>query len=218
MAVKREKIKERLRILFPKANLSQKRLDEISERLAKKPADDADDNAVDEVINDFNAILSFEAIAKDDDRIRTLESKSKEQPPKQEPTPPANPEPPKNDIPDWAKAMVDSNQKLLQEIEALKNGKITESKQQIAQKLFNESGILKGLKPEVKEKWISRISVNTESSEEDIKSQITDLENEFNEITQAIADSGSYSSQVPAISKPGNSSNKQLIEDVVKSM
>lgn len=215
MAVKPEKIKERLRILFPKANLSQKRLDEISERLAKKPADDADDNAVDEVINGFNEVLSFESIAKDDDRIRTLESKSKAEPPKQEPNP--NPEPPKNDISDLVKAMVDSNQKLLSEIEALKNGKITESKQQIAQKLFNESGILKALKPEVKEKWISRISVNTESSEDDIKNQITDLENEFTEITQAIADSSSYSSGVPAISKPGNAVDDKLVEDVVDS-
>lgn len=79
MAVKPELIKARLRALFPKANLSTKRLDEISARLAKKPEDDADETAIDEVITDYdeNGAMTFEEIAKADDKIRTLEAGKK---------------------------------------------------------------------------------------------------------------------------------------------
>jgi hypothetical protein len=39
MAVKPEIIKARLKVLFPKANLSQKRLDVYTAKLAPKPAE-----------------------------------------------------------------------------------------------------------------------------------------------------------------------------------
>ena len=94
MAVDRLKVIARLKALFPKANLSQKRLDALADKLASKPADDADDTAIDVVINDFNDILSIEEIAREDDRVRTLEAKSKEPNPAAPPAPaPANPTP-----------------------------------------------------------------------------------------------------------------------------
>lgn len=76
MAVEAAKIKARLRALFPKANLSTKRLDEISAKLAKKPEDGATDAQIDEVLNDYNdnGAMTFEEIAKSDDKIRTLEA------------------------------------------------------------------------------------------------------------------------------------------------
>lgn len=80
MAVEAAKIKARLRALFPKANLSTKRLDEISAKLAKKPEDGATDAQIDEVLNDYNdnGAMTFEEIAKADDKIRTLEAKKPE--------------------------------------------------------------------------------------------------------------------------------------------
>lgn len=77
MAVEKAKVIARLKALFPKANLSQTRLDAIADKLAKKPADDADDAAIDAVINDFNDVLSIEDIAKGDDRTRTLEAEKR---------------------------------------------------------------------------------------------------------------------------------------------
>lgn len=77
MAVTTERIKARLRVLFPKANLSKTRLDAIADKLATKPEDEATDDQVDEIISDYNDVINFEQLAKDDDRIRTLEKERK---------------------------------------------------------------------------------------------------------------------------------------------
>ena len=71
---KKQKIAGRLKALFPKANLSQKRIDAIADKLELKVADDADDSVIDDVVNQANDFMDFEAIAKEDDRIRTLEA------------------------------------------------------------------------------------------------------------------------------------------------
>lgn len=76
MAVEVSRVLGRLKALFPKANLSKQRLDVITAKLAKKPEDDADDAAIDEVLQDYNdnGAMTFEEIAKADDKIRTLEA------------------------------------------------------------------------------------------------------------------------------------------------
>ena len=107
MAVEKSKVIARLKALFPKANLSQKRLDALADKLASKPADDADDAAIDLVINDFNSVLSIEEIAREDDRVRTLEQKANPNPPTP-PAPPAPPTPPTgDDVPAYVKALLD---------------------------------------------------------------------------------------------------------------
>lgn len=78
MAVQIQAVKDRIKALFPKTNLTQQRLTAIAGKLAQKPADDADDDAIDQVINDFNDVMSIEDIAKNDDRIRTLTKKATE--------------------------------------------------------------------------------------------------------------------------------------------
>lgn len=212
MAVKPEKIKERLRILFPKANLSQKRIDEISAKLAKKPADDADDDAVDLVINDANDLMDFEAIAKEDDRIRTLEAKVKQP----NPTNPGNTEDPKpeiktgDDTPEWAKA-------LLQKVEAIEKGEITKSKQSSIVNAFNKSEVLKNLKPEIKESWLKRIPVTDDLTDEQISEQITSLENEYQALTQTSADNQSYSGPTPTGNPNADISDKE-IDNIVDSL
>jgi hypothetical protein len=75
MAVKPEIIKAR-RVLFPKANLSQKKLDVYAAKLAPKPAD-ADDATIDAIINDYNEVIDFSS-SQEDDRTRTLEADKKE--------------------------------------------------------------------------------------------------------------------------------------------
>lgn len=209
MAVKPEKIKERLKVLFPKANLSQKRIDEISAKLAPKPSDDADDAAVDAFINEANDLLGFEAMAKEDDRVRTLEANQKKPADPPAPPTPTNdpPAPAPEDTPAWAKTIIESNQKLSKEIEDMKQGKITDAKRQTAQQAIEASEVFKGLKPEVQAKWAGRIDINSETSFED---QVKEFETEFTDIKQTLANTSSYTGPSPAGGPDAKPSDKEL--------
>lgn len=207
MAVKPEKIKERLKALFPKANLSQKRIDEISAKLAKKPADDADDEAVDVVINDANDLMDFAAIAKEDDRIRTLEAKAK-QPDNSNPNPA---EPKKDDkddeVPSWAKT-------LLQKVEGLEKGEIIKSKQSTVAELFSKSEVLKSLPEAKKQSWMNRVNLESE----DLSAEITALEEEYTEIKQSIVNSSDFAGSPNHESTGGNNISDADINAVMNQL
>ncbi len=191
MAVKPEVIKARLKVLFPKANLSQKRLDAIAAKLAPMPADDADDAAVDAVVNQANDFNSFDEIAREDDRVRTLEEKAKPSTPPTPPNPtdPPTPPAPPADAPEWVKAMMETNKALLEKVTAIETGNVLQTKKQTASQLFEKSDVLKGLKEDLKPRWINRIDVNSETPIED---QIKELESEYSELVQVSADSNQY--------------------------
>jgi len=198
MAVKPEQIKARLKVKYPKANLSTKRIDAIAAKLCLKPADDADDDAIDEVLEAANDFMSFEEIAREDDRIRTLEANQKPKPePTPTPTPTTDPDPnnpaskPSEETPAWAK-------KIQEDLEALKSGKIIESKTQTAQALLDKSTVLKGLKPEIKANWLKRIDLDSETPFEE---QVTALETEYTDLIQGVADSADYGGRAP-LGKP----------------
>ena len=213
MAVKPEIIKARLRTLFPKANLSQKRLDAIAAKLAPMPADDADDAAVDVILNQANDFNAFEEIAREDDRIRTLEEKAAKV---TVPTPPSNePTPPAADVPEWAKAMVDANKILLDKVTSLETGKITETKKQTAQTVFEASEVLKAMKPDIKNSWLGRINVDSEITIED---QVKSLETEYAEIRQSVADTTRYSGSVPAGTGGKNTPSAEEVKAIVDNM
>jgi len=199
MPVEISRIKGRLKDLFPKANLSNKRLDELSARLAKKPSDDADDAAIDEVLNNANDIYSFEEMGKDQDRIANAENKLKNIPPPVDETEPIDPpKPDSKDIPAWA-------QSLLDEVKGLKEGKITETKTQSARQLFDKNETFKSLKEKGREFYFSKIDVNSETSIED---QISSIEEVHNELVQGKADITEHSNQPPM-----NSGNEKLNTD-----
>ena len=211
MAVEKSKVIARLKALFPKANLSQKRLDALADKLASKPADDADDVAIDVVINGFNDILSIEEIAKEDDRVRTLEAKSKEPNPPTPPTPP-NPEPPKggDDVPEYVKALLSKLDTVTSDLEAIKTGKVTETKKATASDLFAKSEVLKKIPESIRPNWINRIDVNSETPFED---QIKVLETEYSELVQSSADNDYYAG--PA---GGGSTSPRVNQEVIDKM
>lgn len=195
MAVKPEIIKARLKVLFPKANLSQKRLDTYVAKLAPKPADDADEEAIDAIINDYNDVIDFVAVAAEDDRTRTLEADKKkaeelaakkakggkeEEEEEEDPTEGMTP---------FEKRMLKNFGDLKSDIDSIKTGNVLETKRQTASQLFEKSEVLRGLKPELKERWNSRIDVNSETPIED---QIKELESEYSELVQVNADSNQY--------------------------
>ena len=211
MAVKPEIIKARLKVLFPKANLSTKRLDTLVAKLAPMLADDADDTAVDVVLNLANDFNSFEEIAREDDRIRTLEAKATSAP-----TPELNPAPtPANPTTDANQKLLEAITRLTGEVEAIKTGKITETKKQTAQSVFESSEVLKALKPEIKANWLNRIDVNSETPIED---QVKSLETEFTDIRQEIANTTKYSSVVPSFTDGRNEPSSDDIKSIVDNL
>jgi hypothetical protein len=220
MAVKPEIIKARLKALFPTANLSTKRLDALAAKLAPMPADDADDAAVDVILNQANDFNSFVEIAREDDRIRTLEAKANPEPtptptPTPTPAPTPTPTPTPTDVPEWAKVLLESNKALLEKVTTLETGKITETKKQTAQSVFEASEVLKALKPEIKANWLNRIDVNSETPIED---QIKGLETEFTDIRQEIANTTSYSGGVPNFTAGKNEPSADEIKSIVDNL
>ena len=204
MAVDQAKVKARFKVLYPKSNLSQKRIDEILAKLAKKPADDADDAVIDAVITDANELLDFEAMAKEDDRVRNLEAKVK-----QLTTEPNNPTdtPKPNDVdeaPAWAKAM-------MQKMEAIEKGEVAKSKQSSIAAAFEKSEVLKNLKPNIKESWLKRIAITDDLTDDQIAEQITAFETEYQELTQSAADNQNYAGPVPTFT---HSKNEVTVDDI----
>lgn len=210
MAVEKSKVINRLKVLFPKANLSQVRLNALADKLAKRPADDADDAAIDLVIYDFNEIMDINEIAKEDDRVRTLEAKSKEP----APSPPIDPIPeptPTEPVPEWAKALIQQSEKLTQDLSELKTGRVLENKKATATELFGKSEILKRIPEYAKSRWIDRINLDAEIS---IEEQIEGLETEYTELVQGSADTNDYAG--PA--GEGKSNPAQVDEKLVNSV
>lgn len=214
----KDRLKGRLMALFPKANLSKERLDKILDRLVKKVDENADDAALDAVINEANDLMDFEALAREDDRIRTLEAEAKKKAGEGNPggKPGAKPdsnqsggqnknEPSKDDeIPAWA-------EKFFQKLESIEKSQVKDSKRKTVSDLFEKSNILKGLKPELKEKWINRIDLEAETSFED---QIKELETEYTELVQVNADNNEYAG--PAGSGKGEvKPDDKIVEDIV---
>lgn len=220
MAVEKSKVINRLKALFPKANLSQQRLDALADKLAQKPADDADDAAIDVVINNFNDVLSIEDIAKEDDRLRTLEAKSKKPTPTPTPNPSPNPNPeptpqPKGDEPEYVRALFEKLNKVTSDLDSIKQGKIIENKQSQASTLFSKSEVFKDAPQEVKDFFIKNIDVNSETPFDE---QIKGLEDTYSKMVQTSADTGDYSGFPPANGKQPEKFSKEDADAIVDQM
>lgn len=112
----KEKILAKLRALYPGLNLSQKRLDAIADKLSTKITEETE---IDDKLNELNEIFPFADMAKQDDRLRTLEAKHKEPAPTPASSPAPGSDPKPDDVPAWAKALVDSNKKLTDKLAAI---------------------------------------------------------------------------------------------------
>lgn len=211
MAVEKSRLVSRFRIKFPKVNLSNERLNEIADRLSKKPADDADDAAIDLVLDEANELLSFEDIAKSDDRLKNAEALAKKNAEKKDDKTDVGKKDEEvvdvdKDAPAWAKAMLEQNKKLASDLEALKTGKIIETKKQTASELFAKSEVLNRIPEAIRQNWVNRIDVNSETPFEE---QIQALETEYSTLVQVNADNNQYSG--PA----GNGSAEIKADDAV---
>ena len=223
MAVSAEKIKARLKALFPKANLSTKRLDAYAAKLAPKPADDADDTAIDAIITDYNEVIDFEAVAKEDDKTRTLEAdkkKAEEAAAKAKGKTGEDPDPNDPvievdaDAPAWAKALLKQNERLTSDLEAIKSGTVKQTKLQEAQALLEKSDVFKGLDDETKKFMLKNVELDSETPFEE---QITGLETVFSKMVQGKADEGVYGGAAGA-GNPSSTVNEKEIESIVSEL
>lgn len=159
MAVEASKVKARLRALFPKANLSSKRLDEISDKLGKKIEDNATDAQIDEAVTEQNELYSFEEIARNDDRARTERRKTEPEPKTKEEEEPTG-----------------ANEKLLKAIEAL-TAKVTsmeqEKRAQTLEQRFKSDERLKNVNPVL---FKGRIPTSEDGFDEAIEELLKDAQ------------------------------------------
>ena len=67
-----QEIQGRLRLLYPKANLSKERISQYAEKLIKKLTEESTQEDLDGLLTDLNDMVNFEQVAKQDDQLRTL--------------------------------------------------------------------------------------------------------------------------------------------------
>lgn len=226
-----ERIKGRLKVLYPKANLSKKRLGEISARLATRLKDESTDEEVDTVIEDANAIYPFEEIAKDDDRRATFEHKVNELEKKvnqtEDPKPDygkdkadeadkSNPEDKGgNETNSLLKNLLKTQGDLMKEIAELKSSKVKENKTQLARKAFDEVESFKALDQDIKDHYFSQIDVDSETP---LDEQIASIETMHNRIVQKTSDSQSYAGAPPIGSDGKQKPSDEEVEELVDNL
>jgi len=209
MAVPTDRIKGRLRAKYPTANLSTKRLDEYAAKLAPKPADDADDAAIDAILEEANGLIDFVGVAREDDRVRNLETLAAKVKLDEPPAPPAPTEAkPGDETNTLLRTLTEAVTKLTGDVTALKDGKVLDQKKQTALQAIESSEIFKKLTPEQRQKWSDRIDLTSETSFDD---QVKAFETELTDLRQSTADSGNYAGAPPASAGgKGEPSDKEL--------
>lgn len=135
--MKEQLLRSRFRDLFPKAqNLKKERLDVFVSKLSAKLSEESTQEDVDALWQDYNEVVNFEQLAKDDDRLRTLNVPKPQT--KVEEAPKPSEEPKSDDVPEWAKA-------LLTEVKTLREEKV----QDTIQSRFRNHEALKGIPTEI---------------------------------------------------------------------
>jgi hypothetical protein len=167
-----ETFKARLKTKFPGVNLSQKRIDEFSARLHKKFPDLTEEADHDTRLDELNELQPFDELAKQDDKLRTLEAKTKE-PVKPDPAKPdpAKPDPaPKTD----ADKLAALEAQFGQLADTVKKYQDKEAKGKL-----NETFQAKLATKKIPTAFAKRFSVDTE---EQMEAMITEAETDYNAI------------------------------------
>jgi hypothetical protein len=177
------------------ANLSQKRIDAIADRLHKKFPDLTDESEHDAKLDDYYDADVIKDIAKQDDKVRTLEAK-----PKDEPKPADNPAPapapkPADDMPAWFKVYQEENDKKI-------NALLAEKQQSSIQQQLAANEKLKGIDKRLWEKW------KLPEKEEDIDTFAEEVATHFADF-QLPAKDGNNQPFVPGKGAAGGGKGKQ---------
>lgn len=217
MAVTPKKIEERLLAKYPKAsNLSKARKANITASLAKIPADDADDAAIDAVIEQYNEAINFEELARQDDSLRTMKAKLDAQEPPKPPKPNEDPKPtdPANPMEELVKGLMGKLETITTELSEIKQGKVIETKTEQAKKLFASSEILKKLPERVQNRYLKTLDLNND--ELTLEDQIAELEEENEDFIQNLVDQTDLAG-APPIDTGGGKMSEAEIDAIISS-
>jgi len=125
------KIIERLRAKFQGVNLSTARVESIANKLDVKITEETE---IDAKLDELNEYFPFADMAKEDDRLRTLEvkAKEKEDKPTDEEKKTEQPKEDEEKVPSWAKAILDK-------VEKLEGDKVVTSRKSVAIEKFKDA-------------------------------------------------------------------------------
>lgn len=134
----KEKILAAIKAKFPHVNLSKKRLEAIAAKIEAKVIDD--ETKIDAALDVFNEYNPLVEMAKQDDTLRDLNSKVKAAPAKKDEPVKVEPVVADDDAPAWAKAMIEQNTRLVNDLAAIKGEKAAASIRTKATEMLNEKG------------------------------------------------------------------------------
>lgn len=177
-----QEIQGRLRLLYPKANLSSTRISQYAERLKAKLSEESTQEDVDNLIKDLNDLVDFSQVAKDDDRLRTYQ-KPKEEMKQEEPTPTNTDNP-----------MLEMLKQLTDKIDKLESDKFQES---VSDK-FKSDKRLEGIPSLVVDKFVPKSFEDIESTIESLVDTFKDeqIKSKLNSFGRNIPPQGEHSKSV----------------------
>ena len=151
MSIEKATVIARIKAKHPKTNLSNARLDEISARLIKKLNDDADETAIDALIDEANDYNPFTEIAKNDDKIRDLEVKAKK---KEDKVDDPNPDPLPSDLSPELKAYFEKQNQLIEGLTTKLTGfEQNQTKKTLSEKFTSDERV-KNIPAFIRDKYI----------------------------------------------------------------
>lgn len=191
--------KVRLKAKYPGVNLSTKRLDAIADRLHKKFPDLTDEADHDQKLDDLNELQPFDELAKQDDRLRTLENKpkEKEEPKREDPPTEGKPKEPR---PEWLQLILDQNAALAERLNGIEREK-------------SQTTISKKIDDLAKEKKIPASYYQKRKmpeKEEDIQSFIDEAATDYEVMRQELKDEGFQQSKRPPLGNPESDGNDKI--------
>ena len=180
-----QEIQGRLRLLYPKANLSSTRISQYAERLKAKLSEESTQEDVDNLIKDLNDLVDFSQVAKDDDRLRTYQKPKEEM--KQEETPKPTETPTDNPMLEMLKQLTDK-------IDKLESDKFQES---VSGK-FKSDKRLEGIPSLVVDKFVPKSFEDIESTIESLVDTFKDeqIKSKLNSFGRDIPPQGEHSKNV----------------------
>ena len=177
-----QEIQGRLRLIYPKANLSSIRISQYAERLKAKLSEESTQEDVDNLIKDLNDLVDFSQVAKDDDRLRTYQ-KPKEEMKQEEPAPT-----------DTDNPMLEMLKQLTDKIDKLESDKFQES---VSGK-FKSDKRLEGIPSLVVDKFVPKSFEDIESTIESLVDTFKDeqIKSKLNSFGRDIPPQGEHSKSV----------------------
>lgn len=193
----KDKILVALRNKYKNLGLGEKALEGIADLLALTTTEETQID---------NAVAGVESLAKsiqgENDRVRT-ETAAKAKAENKGGDPPKV-EPPKEDVPSWAKGLIEANQALVAKVNAIESGKTTESRKSILE------GKLKDASPSIKSKILKDFSRMNFEKDEDFDAYLTETEADLTTLNQEFTNQGFANGHVPPVA--GSQASEKAIE------